>query len=184
MGSEAWLPERLQQTIKSARRRPLWTPGASTRQLSVVRNDIERLLPHRDPFLLIDEVTQIDFQEQTIRGRRHIDENDPVFRGHFPGQPVYPGVLQLEIVGQLGLCLLHLLNSGAETITASTVARNIRAVRVHFAEFLSPVSPGADLDVLCRAIEINDFTGIFAGQVLRGDAICSFGVSEVYFLDE
>jgi 3-hydroxyacyl-[acyl-carrier-protein] dehydratase len=176
--------QELQQISKSSKRRPLWTPTASAVLMSFGRNEIERLLPHRAPFLLLDDVTEVDLAEQTIRGRRRIDPDDPVFRGHFPGHPVYPGVLQLEMIGQMALCLLHFLASGSTRITDATVPRNVRAVRVHFAEFLSPVGPGDQLSVICRAIRLDDFTGICAGQILRKETICSFGVSEVYFLDE
>jgi 3-hydroxyacyl-[acyl-carrier-protein] dehydratase len=176
--------QELKQIAKSSRRHPLWTPPASAVGTSLGRREIERLLPHRDPFLLLDQVTEVDLTEQTIRGQRRIDPDDPVFRGHFPGHPVYPGVLQLEMIGQLALCLLYFLTSGSTRITAATVPRNVRAVKVHFAEFLSPVGPGDELSVICRAIRLDDFTGICAGQILRKETICSFGVSEVYFLDE
>lgn len=176
--------QELQRITKSAQRRSLWTPAESAVKTCVGRDGLERLLPHRDPFLLIDEVTDVDLTQQTIRGSRHIAPDDPVFRGHFPGRPVYPGVLQLEVMGQLGLCLLHFMTSGSATITNGTVPLNVRAVRVHFAQFLSPVGPGDDLSVVCKAIQFDEFTGICAGQILRQGAICSFGVSEVYFLDE
>ena len=177
-------PQALQGLAKSARRHPLWTPAASALRVSVGRQEIERLLPHRDPFLLIDDVTEVGIAEQAIRGRRRVDPNDPVFRGHFPGNPIYPGVLQLEMIGQLGLCLLHFLALGSTTIAAETAPRDARAIKIHFAQFLAPVGPGDELIVVCRAISLNDYTGICAGQILRGDTICSFGVLEVYFVDE
>jgi len=176
-------PRELESLAKSARRRPLWTPAESALRVSVGRQGIERLLPHRDPFLLIDDVTEVGLAEQAIRGRRRVDPGDPVFRGHFPGNPIYPGVLQLEMTGQLGLCLLHFLASGSTTISADTSPRDTRAVKVHFAQFLAPVGPGDELTVVCRAISLNDYTGICAGQILRGDTICSFGVMEVYIVE-
>lgn len=177
-------PQALQGLVKSARRNPLWTPPENAFRVSVGRKEIESLLPHRDPFLLIDDVTEVSIAEQAIRGRRQVDPNDPVFRGHFPGNPIYPGVLQMEIIGQLGLCLLHFLASGSTTIAAETTPRDSRAVKIHFAEFLAPVGPGDELIVVCRAISVNDYTGICAGQILHGGTICSFGVLEVYFVDE
>ena len=177
-------PQELERLAKSAQRRPLWIPAESASRVSVGRREIERLLPHRDPFLLIDAVTEVGLAEQAIRGRRRVNPDDPVFRGHFPGNPIYPGVLQLETIGQLGLCLLHFLASGSTTIAAETAPRDSRAVKIHFAQFLAPVGPGDELIVVCRAISVNDYTGICAGQILRGGTICSFGVLEVYFVDE
>jgi len=177
-------PQELDRLVKSVRKRPLWTRAESASRVAYGRPEIERLLPHRDPFLLIDAVTEVGMVEQTIRGRRRLDPNDPVFRGHFPGNPIYPGVLQLEMMGQLGLCLLHFLTSGSTTIAAETVPREARAVKIHFAQFLAPAGPGDELIVVCRAVSLNDYTGVCSGQILHGDIICSFGILEVYFVDE
>ena len=94
--------------IKSGRRRPFFTPGETTRTVSIGRADIERLVPHRDPFLLVDEITALDLDEKAALGKRVIDPADPILKGHFPGEPIYPGFLMLEMMGQCGLCLNYL----------------------------------------------------------------------------
>lgn len=63
-------------------------------------NDIEKMLPHRYPFLMIDKIMEI--QENSIIGVKNITMNEPIFTGHFPGNPVFPGVLQLEAMAQTG----------------------------------------------------------------------------------
>ncbi len=63
-------------------------------------NDIERMLPHRFPFLMIDKIMEI--QEESIVGVKNITMNEPIFTGHFPGNPVFPGVLQIEAMAQVG----------------------------------------------------------------------------------
>jgi UDP-3-O-[3-hydroxymyristoyl] N-acetylglucosamine deacetylase / 3-hydroxyacyl-[acyl-carrier-protein] dehydratase len=63
-------------------------------------NDIEKMLPHRYPFLLVDKVMEIS--EEGIVGVKNITMNEPVFTGHFPGNPVFPGVLQIEAMAQVG----------------------------------------------------------------------------------
>jgi UDP-3-O-[3-hydroxymyristoyl] N-acetylglucosamine deacetylase/3-hydroxyacyl-[acyl-carrier-protein] dehydratase len=63
-------------------------------------NDIERMLPHRYPFLLVDKVMYIT--DDTIVGVKNITMNEPIFTGHFPGNPVFPGVLQIEAMAQVG----------------------------------------------------------------------------------
>lgn len=63
-------------------------------------NDIEKMLPHRYPFLLVDKVMEIT--ENTIVGVKNITMNEPQFTGHFPGNPVMPGVLQIESMAQVG----------------------------------------------------------------------------------
>ncbi|MBK7945097.1 MAG: bifunctional UDP-3-O-[3-hydroxymyristoyl] N-acetylglucosamine deacetylase/3-hydroxyacyl-ACP dehydratase [Flavobacteriales bacterium] len=63
-------------------------------------NDIEKLLPHRYPFLLVDRIVAMD--DRTITGYKNITQNEPQFTGHFPGNPVMPGVLQIEAMAQVG----------------------------------------------------------------------------------
>lgn len=63
-------------------------------------HDIERLLPHRYPFLLVDKI--ISRSEDGIVGLKNVTMNEPFFQGHFPGNPVMPGVLQIEAMAQVG----------------------------------------------------------------------------------
>lgn len=63
-------------------------------------NDIENMLPHRYPFLLIDKIMEIT--EDGIIGVKNVTKNEPYFQGHFPGNPVMPGVLQIEAMAQTG----------------------------------------------------------------------------------
>ena len=62
--------------------------------------DIERMLPHRYPFLLVDKVMELN--ENSIIGVKNVTMNEPMFTGHFPGNPVFPGVLQIEAMAQVG----------------------------------------------------------------------------------
>jgi UDP-3-O-[3-hydroxymyristoyl] N-acetylglucosamine deacetylase/3-hydroxyacyl-[acyl-carrier-protein] dehydratase len=58
------------------------------------------MLPHRYPFLLVDKILTI--AEESIVGVKNITMNEPIFTGHFPGNPVFPGVLQIEAMAQVG----------------------------------------------------------------------------------
>jgi UDP-3-O-[3-hydroxymyristoyl] N-acetylglucosamine deacetylase / 3-hydroxyacyl-[acyl-carrier-protein] dehydratase len=63
-------------------------------------NDISRMLPHRYPFLLVDKI--IEMNNEGIVGLKNVTMNEPFFQGHFPGNPVMPGVLQIEAMAQVG----------------------------------------------------------------------------------
>jgi len=72
--------------------------------LSLNRDEIQQLIPHRPPFLWLDEVT--DLQEKSLRARTYIDPQLDLFQGHYPAFPVLPGVLQCEAAFQAGAVLI------------------------------------------------------------------------------
>ena len=100
--------------------------------------DIEKIIPHREPFLLIDRLTGLDIKEETIIGEKFISNTDPILKGHFPDYPVYPGSLQLEMTGQLGLCLSYFIFNNTSTIQENIKSLNIRATKIIGAIFLEP----------------------------------------------
>ena len=175
-------PDELNALVRAGKKRALFEPSPA-QAIALGRPDIEKLLQHRDPFLLVDRVTAIDAPGQAIAGTRRIDPADPLFRGHFPGEPIYPGVLQLEIMGQLGLCLLGLLKDGQYTGVPEDGPRQARALKIHHAIFLAAVRPGDELTILARVIESDTYTALCAGQLMRGDTIYAFAVMEVYFVE-
>lgn len=75
----------------------------------VEAGDIEKYLPHRYPFLLIDRVLSMEIEpEKKLIGVKNITVNEPFFTGHFPGNPVMPGVLMIEAMAQAAGMLAHL----------------------------------------------------------------------------
>lgn len=67
--------------------------------------DIQKILPHRYPFLLVDKVLEIEEGKRAV-GIKNVTANEPFFQGHFPGNPIMPGVLITESLAQLGAVML------------------------------------------------------------------------------
>jgi 3-hydroxyacyl-[acyl-carrier-protein] dehydratase len=63
--------------------------------------DIQKILPHRYPFLLVDKIIEIEEGKRAV-GLKNVTINEPFFQGHFPGQPIMPGVLIIEAMAQVG----------------------------------------------------------------------------------
>ena len=91
-------------------------------------------IPHRPPFLLVDEIVSIE--GHTIRTRRRADPADPVFQGHFPGNPILPGVLICESIFQSAAILIARVLDGAMENTVPVLTR------IQGAKFKHPVRPG------------------------------------------
>ncbi len=69
--------------------------------------EIEDILPHRYPFLLVDRILHMNLEEGEIIGVKNVTVNEPFFQGHFPSIPIMPGVLILEALAQTGGILVH-----------------------------------------------------------------------------
>ena len=171
--------------IKRGRRKPLFVRSETTQSVQLDSDQVKRMLPHRDPFLFVDSIVAVDFEQRAIEARRVVDADDPVFAGHFPGAPVYPGVLQVEAVGQAGISLAHLLRKGNATIDEHDQPGQIRLLKVHHAQFQGAVEPGATLRLFSRCVHDSDFVATYAGQILNAqdDSIVAFTIFDIYLLD-
>jgi 3-hydroxymyristoyl/3-hydroxydecanoyl-(acyl carrier protein) dehydratase len=133
--------------------------------------------------LLVDTIDAIDVSGRAARGRRYLAPDDPGFAGHFPGDPIYPGALVVEAIGQLGLTLLHVTAAGIAGVLAQGQSCRVRAVHIHRATFLAPFTAGDTMTLHAQVVEDDGLTMIAAGQAWNGDRLAAFAVSEVY-LDE
>jgi 3-hydroxyacyl-[acyl-carrier-protein] dehydratase len=103
---------------------------------------IQKILPHRYPFLLVDKITDMT-EGENIVGYKNVSISEPVFQGHFPGHPIYPGVMILEGMAQAG-GILALKSSG---LTDEEIKQKvIYFMSIDGAKFRQPVRPGDKLE--------------------------------------
>jgi 3-hydroxyacyl-[acyl-carrier-protein] dehydratase len=176
--------------IRRYRKNPLVDLGTlvkkkSYTQLNYGLEDIKKIIPHREPFLLIDRLTGLDLdeEEQIITGTRFISGEDPVFMGHFPGSPVYPGSLQLEMAGQIGLCLTYFVLNSRITIQENAQPVPVRATKILGALFLAPIYPDQNVVLISKKLDYDGYFGRVISQILNEETIYSVSISEVFFLD-
>ena len=132
--------------------------------------DIERILPHRYPLLLIDRVDEID--DDHIVARKLVTRNEPHFEGHFPGYPVMPGVLILEALAQAGaLYAARLVNFDADK-------QVIYFMAIDKAKFRKPVVPGDSLRLEVTPLRKGGVVWKMRGQAKVGDDV----VAEAEFM--
>jgi 3-hydroxymyristoyl/3-hydroxydecanoyl-(acyl carrier protein) dehydratase len=169
--------------IKQYRKKSLAEEASGIVSVDYRTSDIKKIIPHREPFLLIDKITGISLQDEIILGEKHIRADQDLFKGHFPDYPVYPGCLQIEMIGQLGLCLYFFGSQNSIHPPDEPKDLNIRASKVIGAHYLAPVLPGKAVTVTAKKLEYNGFTATALGQVIAEDRIACVAVQEVIFLD-
>jgi len=117
----------------------------------VEAGDIEKYLPHRYPFLLIDRVLEMATEpEKRLIGVKNISVNEPFFSGHFPGNPIMPGVLMIEAMAQAAGMLAHL-----DAEIEGKEGELYYLIKVDNARFTQVVLPGDQLilDVIQKRIK-------------------------------
>jgi len=104
--------------------------------------EIQKILPHRYPFLLVDRITDLK-KGESLEGYKNVSISEPVFQGHFPDHPIYPGVMILEGMAQAGgvLAFKSMDNVSEEEIQNKVVY----FMSIDKAKFRIPVTPGDQL---------------------------------------
>ncbi len=105
---------------------------------------IKKIIPHRNPFLLVDKI--VELKESTIVGVKNVTINEPFFEGHFPNKPVMPGVLQIEAMAQTG-GILALMREGTPEEFLTYL------VEVEHCKFRAPVEPGDTMIIKMELVE-------------------------------
>lgn len=124
--------------------------------------DIMELLPHRHPFLMLDEVIDCTPHE-SVTAIKNVTADEPYFAGHFPGNPVMPGVLIVEAIAQAGGVLSHISNRDLDPKPLYFLAR------VEDARFRRPVVPGEQLVIRVTADKVKRGMWWYRGEAKVDD---------------
>lgn len=171
-----------EKLLKQYRKKPLFEGSGLPIKLSCNRHTIEKIIPQREPILLVDALTGLDLEEGAISGVRNINPADPVFKGHFPDYPVYPGSYTLEMIGQLSLCLHYFLERKTMEVADDAAFVSALATRIWGAYFLEPILPGAKVELLAKKVDYSGYLATAIGQALVNGRVCCVSLGEVAIL--
>ena len=128
------------------------------------KEKIKSILPHREPFLFIDEVIEIEGTQRVV-AVKYVEKNESFFQGHFPGNPVMPGVLIIEAMAQTSIILYSVCKPEIAKTHPNYYLGKSKA------EFLAPVFPGDKLIIETNNIKIIDEAGVVDAVARVGDKI-------------
>jgi 3-hydroxyacyl-[acyl-carrier-protein] dehydratase len=120
---------------------------------------IEAILPHRDPFLLLDEVTELEPGVRVV-ARKRVRQDEWYLAGHFPGRPIMPGVLMVEAMAQTGAVAVLSDEANRGKLALFAGIDDVRFKRV--------VEPGDELELVCELERMR-------GPIGRGKAVATVG---------
>jgi UDP-3-O-[3-hydroxymyristoyl] N-acetylglucosamine deacetylase/3-hydroxyacyl-[acyl-carrier-protein] dehydratase len=126
-------------------------------------NAIQRILPHRYPFLMVDKIIQLELEKKVV-GVKSVSINEPFFVGHFPGQPIMPGVLIIEAMAQTsGILILNSLPNFEEKLVYFMQMNNVK--------FRKPVVPGDQLFLEVELINKRSKVFMMTGKAYVNDIL-------------
>ncbi len=137
-------------------------------------NAIQKILPHRYPFLLVDRIVEMEEGKKVV-GIKNVTANEPFFQGHFPGFPVMPGVLIIEAMAQVGAMVILSMPAYAGRIGL--------LAGIDKARFRRQVVPGDTLRIEVEILKLRGTVGkstakAYVGEELAAEAELMFAISQ------
>ncbi len=128
---------------------------------------IMEMIPHRYPFLLVDRIVELEIDKSAV-GIKNVTINESFFQGHFPRQPVMPGVLIVEAMAQTAAVLV------VQTLESDAAGKLVYFMTIDEARFRKPVSPGDTLKIHVEKLRSRGNVWKFSGEVrVEGTLVAS-----------
>lgn len=141
--------------------------------------EILDILPHRFPFLLIDRVTDLKVGESIV-GYKNVTFNEQIFQGHFPGHPIYPGVMIIEGMAQAGGILAFKSAENQEDLTNKVVY----FMTIDKAKFRQPIRPGDRLEYRLNVIKHRGRIWVLKGEAYVDDVLAAEAELQAMIMDK
>ena len=143
--------------------------------------EIQKIIPHRYPFLLVDRITKINANENLI-GYKNVSISENIFNGHFPGHPIYPGVMILEGMAQAGGILAF--KSMGEMTEEEAANKVVYFMSIDKAKFRHPVKPGDRLEYRISVIKNKGAIWMLKGEAYVDDKLVSEAELKAMIVDK
>ena len=130
-------------------------------------NEIQKIIPHRYPFLLVDAISELDPGKRIV-GIKNVSVNEPFFTGHFPGAPVMPGVLIVEAIAQVAAVMVLREVPDREK-------KLVYFLGIDKAKFRRTVTPGDRLDLLVTVLHHRSNVWKLHGEASVDGTLCAEG---------
>ena len=125
--------------------------------------EIMEILPHRYPFLLVDRIIELEMGKRVV-GIKSVTMNEPFFQGHFPGQPIMPGVLIIEAMAQV---------AGIAAFSSGMEGKAVYFMSIEKAKFRRPVVPGDQLRLEIKVLQQRGNVWKFSGSTTVDGKVAS-----------
>ena len=143
--------------------------------------EILKIMPHRYPILLVDRITKLEL-EKYVEGYKNITINEPVFMGHFPTKPIYPGVYIIEGMAQAGGVLAFKSSFGIDSINDSN--KLVYFMSIDRAKFRSMVKPGDRLVYKLEVLKHKGKIWVIDGKAFVDDKLVAESELKAMIADE
>jgi len=142
--------------------------------------EIQQILPHRYPFLLVDRVTELT-KGESINAFKNVSISEPVFQGHFPDHPIYPGVMILEGMAQAGGILAF---ESMDMTKEEAAQKVVYFMSIDKAKFRAPVRPGDRLEYRIAVIKQKGAIWMLDGKAYVDDKLVSQAELKAMIVDK